>query len=34
MKPEDHAFWKKVLFTSWLAFFVLGIMVGRKMEGF
>jgi hypothetical protein len=34
MNPEDRWFWKKVLFTSWLAWFVFGMIVGQWMKGF
>lgn len=33
MSPEDRLFWRKVLFTSWLTWFVLGVLVGRSIGG-
>jgi hypothetical protein len=34
MNLEDRSFWRKVLFTSWLAWFIVGVLVGRRIKGF
>lgn len=34
MDLENKSFWRKVLFTSWLTAFVIGMIVGRMTGGF